>query len=74
MNPIELHADVAGLVCQIPTVAGEKLQAGQPVLILESMKMEIAVESPINAQVERIFVIKGDTVQEGQLLAMLLPD
>jgi biotin carboxyl carrier protein len=45
--------------------------AGDPVIVLESMKMEIPVEAPHAGVVKEIRVREGQTVQEGETVALL---
>jgi biotin carboxyl carrier protein len=51
--------------------AGTKVEAGDPILILESMKMEIPVEAPRAGVVREVRVAEGATVQEGDVVATL---
>jgi propionyl-CoA carboxylase alpha chain/3-methylcrotonyl-CoA carboxylase alpha subunit len=46
---------------------------GQPVLVLEAMKMEHVLTAPFDAQVSLNSVKTGDQVTEGQILARMLP-
>ena len=47
------------------------VEVGDPVVILESMKMEIPVESPIGGTVREVLVQEGALVQEGDLIAVV---
>jgi biotin carboxyl carrier protein len=47
---------------------GQQVQADETLMILESMKMEIPVTSPLAGRVTKIHAREGETVQEGQLL------
>ena len=67
----EIKAHITGVVFQIPVKAGDVLAAGDPVIVLESMKMEIPVEAPRAGSVEEIRVQEGQTVQEGDTVAIL---
>jgi biotin carboxyl carrier protein len=58
-------------VFQITTKPGDRVQAGDPVIVLESMKMEIPVEAPRAGSVKEIRVKEGQTVQEGETVALL---
>jgi biotin carboxyl carrier protein len=69
--PEEIRAHITGVVFQIPTKPGDKVAAGDPVIVLESMKMEIPVEAPRAGAVKQILVEEGQTVQEGDLVAVL---
>jgi biotin carboxyl carrier protein len=46
--------------------------AGDPVIVLESMKMEIPVEAPRDGTVKAVTVSEGQTVQEGDTVALLV--
>jgi acetyl-CoA carboxylase biotin carboxyl carrier protein len=69
--PEEIKAHITGVVFQIPTKAGDRVRAGDPVIVLESMKMEIPVEAPRAGAVKQILVREGQTVQEGETVALL---
>jgi biotin carboxyl carrier protein len=68
-EPIKAH--ITGVVFQIAAKAGDRVGAGDPVIVLESMKMEIPVEAPRAGVVKEINVQEGQTVQEGDTLASL---
>lgn len=67
----EIRAHITGVVFQIPTKPGDKVAAGDAVVVLESMKMEIPVEAPRAGTVKQILVEEGQTVQDGDLVAVL---
>jgi acetyl-CoA carboxylase biotin carboxyl carrier protein len=69
--PEEVRAHITGVVFQVVAQAGSKVAAGDPILILESMKMEIPVEAPRAGVVRSIPVAEGQTVQEGDVVAVL---
>jgi urea carboxylase len=69
--PEEIRAHITGVVFQITTRPGDRVQAGDPVIVLESMKMEIPVEAPRAGAVKEIRVQEGQTVQEGETVAIL---
>ena len=56
---------------QITAKAGDSVAAGDPVIVLESMKMEIPVEAPRAGKVKEIRVAEGQTVQEGETVAVM---
>ncbi|MBI3458530.1 MAG: biotin/lipoyl-binding carrier protein [Candidatus Rokubacteria bacterium] len=68
---VEVRAHITGVVFQIVAQTGTKVAAGDPLLILESMKMEIPVEAPRDGVVHTIRVAEGQTVQEGDVVAVL---
>ena len=67
----EVKAHITGVVFQITAKAGDAVGAGDPVIVLESMKMEIPVEAPRAGVVREITVTEGQTVQEGYTVAVL---
>ena len=69
--PEDVKAHITGVVFQITTKAGDTVAEGDPVLVLESMKMEIPVEAPRAGTVKAIVVAEGQTVQEGETVAVL---
>jgi biotin carboxyl carrier protein len=69
--PEEIKAHITGVVFQITAKPGDVVQAGDPVIVLESMKMEIPVEAPRAGHVSEIRVQEGQTVQEGEVVAIL---
>ena len=69
--PEEIKAHITGVVFQVTTKPGDRVQAGDPVIVLESMKMEIPVEAPHAGSVKEIRVREGQTVQEGETVAVL---
>jgi biotin carboxyl carrier protein len=69
--PEEIRAHITGVVFQITTRSGDAVAAGDPVIVLESMKMEIPVEAPRAGTIAEIRVEEGQTVQEGDTVAVL---
>jgi len=69
--PEEIKAHITGVVFQIPAKQGDRVGAGDAVIVLESMKMEIPVEAPRAGVVKEIKVAEGQTVQEGETVAVL---
>ena len=71
MAQIEVESEVTGRVWKIVTETGTNVSEGDPLLILESMKMEIPVESPCNGKVLKILLNEGDSVNEDQVVAIV---
>ena len=69
--PEDVNAHITGVVFQITAKPGDAVAAGDPVIVLESMKMEIPVEAPRAGKVREIKVAEGQTVQEGDTVAVL---
>jgi len=64
----EIKAIMAGTVLMIQVNQGESISVGQEVVILESMKMAIPIESRESGEVTKILVSVGDFVNEGDVL------
>lgn len=71
MPSVDIKAEVTGKVWKIETQPGDSIGAGDVVMILESMKMEIPVEAPKAGKLSALLVAEGDSVKEGQALARL---
>ena len=67
----EITAHITGTVWKIEKQVGDAVAEGDAVVILESMKMEIPVESPVAGKVGEIRCAKGDAVEEGAVLAVV---
>lgn len=61
-------APMPGLVLTIKAKEGDVVAAGQPLLVMEAMKMENAIASPYAGTVAKIYVREGDSISEGDLL------
>ena len=66
-----LKAELAANLWKILVTEGQRVEADETLIILESMKMEIPMTAPSAGTVKRIHVKEGDTVQEGQALVEL---
>ncbi len=64
----ELKAPMPGLLLEINVAVGDEVEEGQPLLILEAMKMENSLTSPRSGVIKTIAVTKGNTVAKNDLL------
>ncbi|WOV86206.1 biotin/lipoyl-binding carrier protein [Sporosarcina oncorhynchi] len=67
----QLKAAMAGTVFTVNVAEGEEVRAGQVIIVLESMKMEIPVETDTAGKVASINVQVGDFVNEEDVLAVI---
>ena len=67
----EVQAEMVANVWKIVVAEGDSIASGDPIVILESMKMEIPVESPVDGTVREIRVQEGGVVQEGDVIAVV---
>ena len=70
---VDVKSEVAGRVWQIVAGEGETVAADDPIVIMESMKMEIPVLSPVAGTVTRLAVGEEDMLDEEQLVAEVTP-
>lgn len=71
MAVIKVKSEVTGSVWKIVAAAGARLDAGETIMILESMKMEIPVIAEDGGTLAELHVAEGEVVSEGQLVATL---
>jgi acetyl-CoA carboxylase biotin carboxyl carrier protein len=65
----EIRAEMVANVWKVVAAAGDSVDDGDTLVILESMKMEIPVLAESSGVVAEIAVAEGDVVQEGDLIA-----
>lgn len=66
-----VRAELVGNVLEVLTEPGRRVAAGEPLVLLESMKMEIPVSSEVAGIVSDVAVAVGDVVQDGDVLVVL---
>lgn len=64
----ELNAPMPGKILEVIVAEGDKVKIGDPVAILEAMKMENELKAPINGTVTKIAVSKNDSVEKNALI------
>jgi biotin carboxyl carrier protein len=63
-----VKAPMPGLIINLKIKVGDHVKAGDPLLILEAMKMENILKSPGEGTVKNVKIKKGDSVEKGQVL------
>ncbi len=66
-----VKAHITGNIWKIETTVGNEVSEGDTLVIMESMKMEMPVESEYSGRVVEILVREGTAVQEGQVLLIV---
>jgi acetyl-CoA carboxylase biotin carboxyl carrier protein len=69
INMADLKSIVTGTVWKVEMKVGDRVQAGDAILIMESMKMEIPIEALAAGTLTRLLVKEGDSVTEGEVVA-----
>jgi biotin carboxyl carrier protein len=67
----EIHAEMVSSVWKVLVEAGAQVAAGDTLVILESMKMEIPVLTERSGVVQEMHVVEGEVLQEGDLIAVV---
>ncbi|MFZ0180540.1 MAG: biotin/lipoyl-binding carrier protein [Candidatus Dormiibacterota bacterium] len=67
----EVKAELVGNLWKIVVAVGQAVEEDDTLMVLESMKMEIPITTPISGTVAQILVAEGDVVQEGQTVAII---
>jgi len=67
----EIRAEIAANVWQVVVEEGQMVAEGDEIAILESMKMEIPVVTEVPGVVRELYVSPEQTVQEGDLIALI---
>jgi acetyl-CoA carboxylase biotin carboxyl carrier protein len=71
MPLIDVKTDITGNVWKIVAKVGDTLSEDDPIMILESMKMEIPVSAPEDGVLAELLTAEGTTVTEGSVLARM---
>jgi biotin carboxyl carrier protein len=67
----QILAPMPGKIIRVLVQAGEKVEAGQGLLVVEAMKMQNEIHSPKSGTVERLLVKEGQPVNAGEVLAWI---
>jgi len=71
MAKIEIKSEITGTVWQLKARPGDKIESGDTLIVIESMKMEIPVITEDGGTVREILVQEKDPVAEGQVVAII---
>lgn len=70
----ELHAPMPGMVLKVAVAPGQKVTKGQPLVVIEAMKMENIIKAKADAVVSVVYAIAGKSVEKGEVLLEFQPD
>ena len=68
----EAKAEIVANVWKLVASPGDEVGAGDVIAVLETMKMEIPVISPVSGSVAEVRVAQGQIVQEGDVIAVIV--
>jgi len=67
----QVLAHITGTVWKVEKNVGDRVESGESILIIESMKMEMPVESPVAGTVVEVRVSEKQPVEEGAVVAVV---
>lgn len=67
----QVLAHITGTVWKVEKQVGDRVEAGEAIVIIESMKMEMPVESPVAGTVTELRVAEKQPVEEGAVVAVV---
>ena len=73
-NGRAIASHVAGNVWKVEVAEGAEVKQGDPLVIVESMKMEFAVMAPCDGRIHKVFCREGGQVSAGQDLLVLVSE
>jgi biotin carboxyl carrier protein len=68
---MDVTADIPGMIVRVMVKLGDGVKSGEPMFVMEAMKMEMEVPAPGTGTVAEVRVKENDVVQAGQVLAVL---
>jgi biotin carboxyl carrier protein len=71
MSDLRVRSEIAGSVWKIEVAVGDAVAEDDPLVILESMKMEIPLLAPRSGIVKEILVAEGEPIAEGEVAVIL---
>ena len=70
-DPDEIGANIPGTIVKVIAKAGDEVKKGEPIAVIEAMKMETNVLALRDGVIEKMYVKEADSVKSGQLIATL---
>lgn len=71
MSLIDIKTEITGNIWKIVAQVGDRLSESDPIIIMESMKMEIPIMASEDGRLSEILVAEGDIVAEGSVVARI---
>lgn len=62
------RSPISGVAVRVHAQVGQRIEVGDPLVVLEAMKMETNITAPVDAKIAKVNVGVGDSVQAGQVL------
>ena len=66
-----VKSEITGKIWKVDASVGQSVSQDEQIVVIESMKMEIPVLSPVDGTVREIRVAEGEDVMEGQIIAVI---
>ncbi|MCB9209829.1 MAG: biotin attachment protein [Ignavibacteriales bacterium] len=66
-----IFSPMPGLIVKINKKVGDEIQADEPLILLEAMKMENVIKSPLTGKITEILIKEGSSVEKNQVLVVI---
>ncbi|MGI6728024.1 MAG: pyruvate carboxylase [Anaerovoracaceae bacterium] len=70
-DPTQIGANISGSIVKLLVNEGEAVDEGQPIAVIEAMKMETNILAPVKGVIKKIYIKEGTQVSAGELIAKL---
>jgi acetyl-CoA carboxylase biotin carboxyl carrier protein len=67
----EIKSEITGSLWKVLKAPGDRVAEDDPIMVLESMKMEIPVVADASGIIKELLVVEGESVSEGQVVARI---
>ncbi|HWV95511.1 MAG TPA: acetyl-CoA carboxylase biotin carboxyl carrier protein subunit [Xanthobacteraceae bacterium] len=71
MAETKVVTEIAGRVCSLSAKAGDRINEGEDIILVEAMKMELPVPAPASGTVKSMLINIDDVIAEGQVIATI---
>lgn len=71
-SPYDIHSYIPGTIVEVMVKEGQLVKEGEPILVLEAMKMRNRIEMPFTARIKKIYVEKGMKIPKEFLMIELM--
>ncbi len=71
LDPNEIRSFIPGTILDVYVQPGQEVREGEPLLLLDAMKMHTKVEMPVDGKIKEVFIKKGDRVPKDLVMIVI---